>query len=109
MILFQRKIVTLANAAKIAGISATAFEETLKKRAIKIPKKKETAVERTLRVLAPDDPLRQAIKPLRKNVTADDLMREQGYTGTNWEKVRELAERLAIEEPLELLLAQLKD
>jgi hypothetical protein len=56
-------------------------------------------------------PLRAFIKPnpIRKHVTAEQLMKEQNYTGTNWDRVHKLVDELAIEEPIELLLAQLKD
>ena len=46
---------------------------------------------------------------MRKHVTAEQLMTEQNYAGTNWDKVHKLVDDLDIEEPIELLLAQLKE
>jgi hypothetical protein len=60
-----------------------------------------------LDTLAPDDPLRMAAKPLRAAVTADDLIREQQYQKTDWKRVKAIAQKMDIQEPIEDLLAQL--
>ncbi|MCB0521888.1 MAG: hypothetical protein H6577_16495 [Lewinellaceae bacterium] len=60
-----------------------------------------------LRNLSPEDPLRKAARPMRKGLTADQLIKEQGYTGTNWIRVEQLAKEMNIQEPIEDLLAQL--
>jgi hypothetical protein len=40
-------------------------------------------------------------------VTADDLIREQHYQKTDWKKVKAIAQKMDIQEPIEDLLAQL--
>ena len=105
---YRLKMATLSRAAKIAGISKSEFERTLGQMLDISEKPQETASERYLKTLDFDDPLRQAIKPIRKNVTIEDIEREQGYTHTDLNRLDELAKNMAIEEPLELLLAQLK-
>ena len=105
---YRLNMATLSRAAKIAGISKSEFEQTLGQMLDISEKPQETASERYLKTLDFDDPLRQAIKPIRKNVTIEDIEREQNYTGTDLNLLRQLAEDLAIEEPLDLLLAQLK-
>ncbi|MCU0348491.1 MAG: hypothetical protein MUC59_16245 [Saprospiraceae bacterium] len=57
--------------------------------------------------LSPDDPALKAVRPHRKGVKVEDLIREQGYQGTDWNRVEQLATDMAIEEPTEELLAQL--
>lgn len=57
--------------------------------------------------LPPDSPLRQAVKPIRKNVTAEDLIRESGNIKTDLEKLRQLAVDLDIPQSTEELLSQL--
>lgn len=61
-----------------------------------------------LATLPPDSPLHQAIKSIRKNVTAEDLIRESGYIKTDLRKLRQLAVDLDIQESTEELLEQLK-
>ena len=39
----------------------------------------------------------------------EEIKREQGYTGLNLEKMRQIAEEMDIQEPLEKLLKDLKD
>jgi hypothetical protein len=69
-----------------------------------------TAVERMLLMLPVDDPLREVIKPLRPaSTTIEDIIKEQNYKGTDWDKLNAIARDMAIAEPIELLLAQLKD
>lgn len=77
-----------------------------------IKKRKNTRVlsknERISQSLAPSDPLRAFIKPLREHLTKDDIKREQKYKGTDWHKIDLLAKELDIQEPLEVLFEQLK-
>jgi vacuolar-type H+-ATPase subunit I/STV1 len=66
------------------------------------------ATERYLASLSPNDPMRQAIKPMRENVTADDLVRESGYVKTDLRKLRQLAIDMDIPQSAEELIAQLR-
>ena len=56
-----------------------------------------------------NDPLREAIKPIKSTITIEELIKEQNYKGTDWNKLNAIAENMAIQEPIEILLAQLKD
>jgi predicted HTH domain antitoxin len=110
--LYQRKVASLTRLAKLAGLSKSAFEIILiEKGLLQKETKPLTANERMLASLPLDHPLRPYIKaePIRKNVTAEQLMREQNYKGTDWDKLNAIAKAMAIEEPIELLLAQAKD
>jgi Uncharacterised protein family (UPF0175) len=107
--LYQRKVASLTRAAKLAGISKSEFEHILTLKGLSQKTKPLTANERMLASLPANDPLREALRPIQKDVTLEEIMKSQGYTGTNWDRVHKLADDLAIEEPLELLLAQLKD
>ena len=112
VIMYQRHIASLNRAAKVATLSKSEFEQILSERGLLHKQTKPlTANERLLATLADDDPLRAFIKPnpIRKHVTAEQLMKEQNYTRTNWERVYKLVDNMAIEEPIELLLAQLKE
>jgi hypothetical protein len=86
-------------------LKSAQIERVIKKRLIKSRINKN---EELLETLAIDDPLRLYIKPLRENVTAEELAHEQNYKGTDWEKIDELAKTLDIQEPLDVLLEQLK-
>ena len=57
--------------------------------------------------LDPNDPLREVIKPIRNNITLEEIIKEQHYKGTNWSLIDKIAVDMAIEEPIEDLLAQL--
>jgi len=66
------------------------------------------ATEAFLAGLAPDSPLRQVVRPIRKgDVTAEDLIRESGYVRTDLEKLRRLSIELDIPQSTDELLAQL--
>lgn len=69
--------------------------------------KARPSAQALLDTLPPDDPLRMAVKPLRAAVTAEDLIREQRYQKTDWKKVKAIAQKMDIQEPIEDLLAQL--
>jgi hypothetical protein len=69
--------------------------------------KAQPSAQAFLDSLPPDDPLRMAVKPLRSTVTSDDLIREQHYQKTDWKKVKAIAQKMDIQEPVEDLLAQL--
>ncbi|MEN9612098.1 MAG: hypothetical protein RLZZ628_2912 [Bacteroidota bacterium] len=79
---------------------------------VRPPKKRrptaKSATARVLQSLAWNDPLRQAIKPIRPQVSLETLVQEQHYTGTDWQKLKKIAKDLAIPEPIEVLWAQLK-
>ena len=68
----------------------------------------ESASDVLMKTLPIDDPLRQVIKPIRTKVSLDTIIKEQNYTRTNWQKLTKIAQEMAIEEPIEELLAQLK-
>ena len=63
--------------------------------------------EKLLKTLPKSDPLRQAIRPIRKGVTLQQILKEQNYQGTDWAKVDEIAVAMNLQEPLEDLLNQL--
>jgi len=48
-----------------------------------------------------------AIKPIRKNVSLEQLKNEQNYQPVSYEAFRQLADKVEIEEPIEELLAML--
>ena len=47
------------------------------------------------------------IRPIRKKVTIEDLIREQNYKGVNIERMNKAIADADIQEPIELLLQQL--
>jgi hypothetical protein len=53
--------------------------------------------------------LLEAAKPPRTAVTLAQLAQEQGYVKTNWLRLRQLADTLDIQEPIEDLLTQLNE
>ncbi|HFA48903.1 MAG TPA: hypothetical protein ENJ95_07795 [Bacteroidetes bacterium] len=57
-----------------------------------------------LQYLPPDDPVGQAVRPLRNGVSVEDLISEQGYNGTDWKRLESLAKEMDIKEPIEQLL-----
>lgn len=107
--LYQRKVASVTRAAKLAGISQSEFEHILTLKGLSQIAQPPTANERMLASLPALNPLREALRPIQKDVTLEEIMKAQGYKGTDWDRVHKLADDLAIEEPLELLLAQLKD
>ena len=110
VILYQRQIASVNRAAKLSGLSLKAFEQVLQDRNIKLVHTPASLAEEFLASLSPNDPLREVIKPLRPaSTTIEDIIKEQNYTGTNWDELNIIAKRMAIEEPIEVLLAQLKD
>jgi predicted HTH domain antitoxin len=110
ILLYQRQIASVTRAAKLAGVSKTDFEQILaQKGLLKNENKPLSANERMLATLPANDPLREALRHLQQDASLEDIMKAQGYKGTNWDRVHKLADDLAIEEPLELLLSQLKD
>ena len=58
--------------------------------------------------LAKNHPLREAIKPMRTFVPLQDLAKEQNYTKTDWKVLDKMVDEMDIQEPLDLLLEQLK-
>lgn len=48
--------------------------------------------------------IKHLIKPTRKELNVDELIKEQGFTGVDKEKLDHLIEEMAIEEPIEDLL-----
>ncbi|MEY4935185.1 MAG: hypothetical protein RIS64_1544 [Bacteroidota bacterium] len=71
-----------------------------------LPKSKN---QRLLEQLPLNDPLRKAIRArLRTPKTLEQMMQLQNYQKTNWVRLREVANAMDIQEPIELLLEQLK-
>ncbi len=65
------------------------------------------ATETFLSELPPDSPMHQAVKPIRKSVTVEELIQESGYVKTDWDKVAQIGVAMDIQESTEELLAQL--
>ena len=95
--------------AYIHKFSSATVEKVTKQDTPKVPQ--ETAVPSKTAVflssLAPNDPLREVIKPINNNITLEEIIKKQNYKGTNWTLISQIAEDMAIEEPIEDLLAQL--
>jgi len=51
--------------------------------------------------------LSQAVKPVRKTITVEELIRESGYVKTDWEKVHAIGLAMDIPQNTEELIAQL--
>lgn len=51
--------------------------------------------------------LSKAIKPIRTNVTLEQLKKEQNYQAISYEEFRQLADKIEIKEPIEELLGML--
>ena len=51
--------------------------------------------------------IQDAIKPIRKNISLEQLKKEQNYQPISYEAFRQLADKIEIEEPIEELLAML--
>ena len=66
-----------------------------------------TATEIYLSGLPAESPLRMAVKPMRKTISVEDLVRESGYVGTDWGKISEIGLAMDIQQSTEELLAQL--
>ena len=107
--LYQRKVASLSRSAKLAGLSKDNFEQILSQKGLVTLQNNLTANEKMLKFLTPNDPLKGFIKPIREHATIEELIKEQNYKGTDWDKLNAIAREMAIEEPLELLLTQLKD
>jgi hypothetical protein len=73
------------------------------------PTAQKSKNQRLLEQLPVDDPLRKAIR-LRQRTpkTLEQIMQAQNYKKTNWVRLREVANAMDIQEPIELLLEQLK-
>lgn len=53
------------------------------------------------------DDLNKAVKPIRSNVTLEEIDKGQGYEPVSYSKFRSDADKLQIEEPIEELLSDL--
>lgn len=51
--------------------------------------------------------LLEAARPIRSSVSLAQLAQEQNYVKTDWQRLQKLANDMAIQEPIEELLAQL--
>ena len=97
--LYQKGALNLSRAAQWAGYNIKVLQKELTQRNIPF----ETESPR----LAPNDPLWEAIKPIKATANFDDLMKEQNYKGTDWDTLDRIAKEMDIQEPIEDLLAQL--
>lgn len=57
--------------------------------------------------LATDDLIKSVVKPMRENISVEDLIKEQNYQGFNKQNFDAVIEELDIKEPIEALLEQL--
>ena len=89
----------------LATLQSVQIEKVIRKRTRKQVFSKN---EELLQTLPLDSPLRQVLKPIRKGVSLEQLLKEQNYHGTNWTTVNEIAQKLDIQESIEDLLYQLK-
>jgi vacuolar-type H+-ATPase subunit I/STV1 len=91
----------------LQSLSYIRVEQIKEKKGSKQKKTATSATERYLATLSPTDPMRQAIKPMRENVTADQLFKEGGSIKTDWNMVRQIGIEMNITQTTEELLAQL--
>ena len=56
-----------------------------------------------------DNVLKSIIKPIKKTLDIEDLKREKNYKGVNRKRFNRLIKELNVTEPIEELLAQLKE
>ena len=56
-----------------------------------------------------DNALKNIVEPIKKTIDIEAIKREQGYKGVNRKRFDRLVKELNITEPLEDLLAQLKE
>ncbi len=82
----------------LESLKSVQIEKIIKKRQPVARVSQLTKNEELLLTLPDDDPLRQFIKPLREHVTAEQLIKEQNYKGTDWRKLDDLAKILDIQE-----------
>jgi hypothetical protein len=54
--------------------------------------------EKLLKTLPPSDPLREVLRPIRKGVTLQQILKEQNYQGTDWAKVDAIAVAMNLQE-----------
>jgi hypothetical protein len=57
--------------------------------------------------LPSDDPMRAALKNPRKDVTLEELVRESGYKGTDWDAISKIGKEMDIPQEIDELLEQL--
>lgn len=99
----EHSLVTLLQ--YLQTLQSVEIEKIIKKR---LPKKNPSKKEPLFSIPSLDEPLKSAIaRPIRKDITLQQILQAQNYKGTNWNKVDEIAKNLNIQEPLEDLLAQL--
>lgn len=51
--------------------------------------------------------VKKALRPIRSNVTLEDIKREQNYTPLDYNEFMDLADKVGLEEPIEELLEML--
>ena len=66
-----------------------------------------TIKEMLQKVSSENDLFNRIVKPTRKTITVEDMIREQNYKGFDKEKVDELIKEMDIQDPIEELLSEL--
>lgn len=64
-------------------------------------------VENYLKQVKQEEELKEIFKPIRDNISVEELKAEQNYTGFNREKFDQLVKELDIQESLEELLSMI--
>lgn len=59
------------------------------------------------RIARPTPNVKDALRPIRSNVSLEDIKREQNYKPVSYKEFRAVANELALEEPIEELLDML--
>lgn len=91
----------------LAFMETLAYVEVEKVKRTKRGAKTAVAAQALRDSLPPGSPLREAIKPIRTNVTAEDLIRESGNLKTDLEQLKKLALELDIPQSADELIEQL--
>lgn len=92
---FQENTFSLEQAAQFAGLPEADFQQELARLRLAFG-----ATDGTI-------DLARFVKPMREKTVLEDIIREQGWTGADKKRLRLLIDELAIEEPIEELLADL--
>lgn len=64
-------------------------------------------IENYLKQVKQEEELKEIFKPIRDNISVEELKAEQNYTGFNREKFDQLVKELDIQESLEELLSMI--
>lgn len=67
----------------------------------------ERKANRIKAIASPKPDIANAVRPIRPNVSLEDIKREQNYKLISYDEFRKLADKLELKEPIEDLLAML--